>query len=124
MGPTDYTSSLSNTQDWSFDQITEGSREYVVPKNHIFVVGDNRSLGGSEDSRYFGPIPLSSVIGTGGYIVWPFMEPVIETKTTVAGRELGFKSGPMKCCGSKDMNGTTRLGFHVLERSTDYDLKP
>jgi signal peptidase I len=122
-GPTDYSSGLSNTQDWSFDQITEGSREYVVPEGHIFVVGDNRSLGGSEDSRYFGPVPLSSVIGTGGYVIWPLMGKVIETKATVAGHKIIFKSGPMKCCGSKDMNGTIRWRFHALERSTDYDPK-
>jgi signal peptidase I len=123
MGPTDYSSSLSNTRDWAFDQITEGAREYVVPKDHIFVIGDNRSRGGSEDSRYFGPVSMSAVIGTGGYVVWPFVKPVIETKATVEGRELIFKSGPMKCCGSKDMNGTIRWGFHALERSTDYDPK-
>ncbi|MCS6949611.1 MAG: signal peptidase I [Armatimonadota bacterium] len=32
-----------------------------VPANHIYVVGDNLEV--SEDSRAFGPIPLSSVIG-------------------------------------------------------------
>lgn len=33
----------------------------LVPANHLYVVGDNVEV--SEDSRAFGPIPLSSVIG-------------------------------------------------------------
>jgi signal peptidase I len=123
-GPTDYTSSLSNTRDWSFDQIAEGTREYIVPKDHIFVVGDNRSLGGSEDSRYFGPVPLSSVIGTGGYVIWPPMSKVIETKATLASHEITFQSGPVHCCTSQEMKGDIHWRIRALQRSTDYDPKP
>lgn len=34
---------------------------YVVPMGDIYVLGDNRPK--SEDSRYFGPVPLKDVIG-------------------------------------------------------------
>ena len=35
---------------------------YYVPKGYISVLGDNPEV--SEDSRFFGPVPISSVLGT------------------------------------------------------------
>lgn len=40
--------------------IVEG-REETIPDGHVFVMGDNRPK--SKDSRVFGPIPYSSIIG-------------------------------------------------------------
>ncbi|ULH16642.1 signal peptidase I [Deinococcus sp. KNUC1210] len=34
-----------------------------VPVGSVFVLGDNRILGESVDSRYYGPVPLSDVAG-------------------------------------------------------------
>jgi signal peptidase I len=40
-----------------------------IPPKEIWVMGDNRT--NSEDSRYFGPIPESSVVGRAFFRIWP-----------------------------------------------------
>ncbi len=47
---------LNVPRNWPFSK-----GEYTVPKNMIYVLGDNRAE--SEDSRSFGPKPVSDVIG-------------------------------------------------------------
>ena len=41
----------------------------VVPASDIFVLGDNR--GNSEDSRAFGFVPVSSIVGEAVVVYWP-----------------------------------------------------
>ena len=41
----------------------------VIPSGQVWVMGDNR--GDSKDSRYFGPIEKSSIVGRAFITVWP-----------------------------------------------------
>ncbi len=41
----------------------------VVPSSSVFVLGDNRSE--SDDSRTFGSVSLSTLIGKARFIIWP-----------------------------------------------------
>lgn len=47
--------------------------DIVVPEGRYFVMGDNRqsSRGGSEDSRFFGPIEFMSIAGRASAVIWP-----------------------------------------------------
>lgn len=44
-------------------------RAITVPEGSVFVMGDNR--GNSQDSRFWGPVPVSWVIGQAVLVYWP-----------------------------------------------------
>jgi signal peptidase I len=45
---------------------------FVVPAGEYYVMGDNRS--DSEDSRYFGPISKSLIVGKMSFVAWPLSD--------------------------------------------------
>ena len=69
-GQAEYTVFLTDIYDSkSFPKHWADFPETKVPKNHCFVLGDNRDLSG--DSRHFGPVPLATVKGRAEYLYWP-----------------------------------------------------
>ncbi len=60
-----------------------GQRRWVVPPGELFVMGDHRVR--SADSRVFGPISISNVIGRAFLRYWPISTLEIITAPTYAG---------------------------------------
>ena len=53
----------------SYPLRSEVTYPYTVPSGYIWVMGDNRTS--SQDSRYFGAVPVSSVSGRAFFTYWP-----------------------------------------------------
>lgn len=73
----DTTSVLANSVAASPQQ--PGQFKITVPPRHYFVMGDNRSEGGSLDSRVFGPVAVDDIAARAVGSVWPLMTPAQAT---------------------------------------------
>ncbi|WP_216328704.1 signal peptidase I [Deinococcus aestuarii] len=82
--------------------------EITVPAGQYFVMGDNRTAGGSEDSRLFGPVPLRDLAGRAAAVVWPIM------RKTNAGYDCS--SGQVA-----SLSGESVLNWRVLSRPEAFD---
>ena len=53
----------------SADITQVSKKDYIVPKGHVWVEGDNKEF--SHDSRTYGPVPMASLYGKVTFGVWP-----------------------------------------------------
>ena len=67
-GPQSYTGALPDDQNPQFNM----PGPVKIPAGEYFVMGDNRT--DSEDSRFFGPIPKSLIVGRAMAVVWPLSQ--------------------------------------------------
>ena len=71
---------------------TDDYDEYKLGKNQYFMLGDNSK--NSLDSRYWGPVPRKSLVGTASTVFWPFSHrwgfadnnDLKDVKTTIPGK--------------------------------------
>lgn len=69
------------------------AQEVTVPPHHYFMMGDNRTANGSEDSRMFGVVPMRDIAGRAAAVVWPIMRKA-NMKYDCAAETVGEVSGP------------------------------
>ena len=69
----DIDSPIANQIQSNLKGIVQDAAELTVPAGQYFVMGDNRTENGSEDSRLFGPVPLRDVAGRAAAVIWPIM---------------------------------------------------
>ncbi|MEF2278021.1 signal peptidase I [Deinococcus sp. YIM 134068] len=82
----DTQSDLANGATSSGAGVLPDQEEITVPGGQYFVMGDNRTAGGSEDSRLFGPVPLRDIAGRAAAVVWPIMRKTNANYDCSAGR--------------------------------------
>jgi signal peptidase I len=69
-GNTIYINGRAIKQPWTHKEpLTPAIDKVTIPANGYFVLGDNQP--GSCDSRYWGTVPRSSIIGKAFFRIWP-----------------------------------------------------
>jgi signal peptidase I len=127
----DQDSSLSNSlnwfpESWAVNTKMTNKDEYIVPDGYYFVMGDNRSSGGSEDSRTFGPVKLEEFSGRATVVWWPPFASVTEVKgKDKKGADMTWYEPNEKDGNGKELNrGSVKLRLRGLDRPADFQNVP
>lgn len=107
----DTDSDLANHAASAREGVQPDAAEITVPPGHYFLMGDNRSVRGSEDSRAFGTVPQRDVAGRAAAVVWP----VLRQQT------LSFDCGATR---AGTLSGATVRNWRVLNRPEAFSPVP
>lgn len=107
----DNQSELANQATSSRAGVVADQPEITVPAGMYFMMGDNRTANGSEDSRLFGPVPRRDVAGRAAAVIWPIMRKT-NAKYDCAAERVGEMSGPSK------------LNWRLLSRPEGFQAVP
>ncbi|MDB5044992.1 MAG: signal peptidase [Deinococcus sp.] len=104
----DTQSDLANLAASSRNSVLTDQPEITVPAGQYFVMGDNRTPNGSEDSRLFGPVLKRDVAGRAAAVIWPIMR-----KTQIK----------YDCAADNvaELSGENVLNWRVLTRPEGFD---
>ena len=77
------------TAEWSLALPTHiQGEDLVVPEGQYFAMGDNRPM--SLDSRYWGFVPRSNIVGRPLFVYWSFETPETQYEKTALSDKVGF----------------------------------
>ena len=96
--------------------LVKNSKSITVPAGQYFLMGDNRTVNGSEDSRLFGTVPLQDVAGRAALVVWPVV------RRQDAKYDCGYRGRRPQ--DSVQYSGKTQLNPRVLQRPTAFPASP
>ncbi|WP_027482043.1 signal peptidase I [Deinococcus pimensis] len=112
----DTDSSIANNAQSGDQGLVQTQKTFTVPAGHYFMMGDNRTANGSEDSRLFGPIPLRDIAGRAAAVVWPFVRKAnADYDCNYAGPE------PEK---HVEFSGPSGLNLRILTRPAPFGTLP
>lgn len=86
--------------------IEQTQKTFTVPAGQYFMMGDNRTANGSEDSRLFSSVPLRDIAGRAAVVVWPIVRKA----------NANYPCGAISAADGVTFGGPSQLNWRLLSR--------